>query len=147
MQPIRMKMTIPKMLCALQLATILLCGCSTPPTFTEYHGKDIFQGTGGEVRSVDGVDFWENGEPDRRYVILGVISEAAKKQLPTDRFSQVFQDAGGNSDWDTEIAKVAREHGGDAVIIVTKKLPVSTNAPMEGDHHPSTTLAVVKYIE
>jgi hypothetical protein len=142
-----MKMNTLKTISAWLLASILFCGCSTPPTFTEYHSKETYQGMGGEVRSVDGVDFWENGEPDRRYVILGLVGEPAKKQAPVDPFSKVFTDAGGSSARDSAIAKVAHDHGGDAVIIVTQKQAVSSKGPVEGAPHPSTTLAVVKYVE
>ena len=141
-------MKISKIFAAVLLAAGLFCGCSTPPPpFTEYHGKEIFQGIGGEVRSVDGVDFWENGDPDRRYVILGLIGQTAKKKPVTDRFSKVFTDAGGSSEQDSAIAKVARAHGGDAVIVVTQKQIVSTKGPVEGAALPTTTLAVVKYTE
>jgi hypothetical protein len=136
-----------KTLSALALATALLCGCSSPGTFTEYHGSEIFQGAGGEVRSVDGIDFWENGEPDRRYVILGIIGEAAKPQPPLGHLSQIFQDSGGSSDRDSAIAKVAHHHGGDAVIITTKLQAPSDKAPSDAKPQRVTTLAVVRYVE
>ena len=136
-----------KILAIVTLASVLVGGCSAPPTFTEFHGKEIFQGAGGEVRSVDGVDFWENGEPDRRYLILGVIGQSAKDQRPLGHLSQVIQDSGGNSDRDTAIAKVARAHSGDAVIIMTKVQAPSDKAPPGSKPQKVTTLVVVRYVE
>ena len=54
------------------VATFLLCGCSSPK-FTKYPGMGVLQGSGGEVRSVDGIDIWEHGEPARKYEILGSV--------------------------------------------------------------------------
>ena len=53
----------------------LITSCSST-TFTEYRGASIVQGKGGTLRVVDGVDFWENGDPNRKYKILGVIDDS-----------------------------------------------------------------------
>jgi hypothetical protein len=83
----------------------LCAGCST--TFTEWRGASIVEGKGGTVRNVNGIDFWENGEPDCKFKILGVIDDTRGSGI-------VF----GNGDGD--MAKVAREHGGDAVLLIGK---------------------------
>jgi hypothetical protein len=54
------------------VAAFLLCGCSIPK-FTKYSGIGVIQGKGGEVRTVDGIDIWEHGEPARKYEILGTV--------------------------------------------------------------------------
>ena len=71
-------------------AAVLLCGCSSTK-FTEYHGSEVLQGAGGEERTVDGIDFWEKGDPDRKYIILGVIEESRKHRLPLGVFHEFFQ--------------------------------------------------------
>jgi hypothetical protein len=136
-----------KILSLVALASVLAGGCSTPPSFTEFHGKEIFQGAGGEVRSVDGVDFWENGEPDRRYIIVGVIDQSTKDQRPLNHLSQVIEDSGGSSDRDNAIAKVARAHSGDAVVVMTKVQAPSDKAPAGSKPQKVTTLVVVRYVE
>jgi len=61
-----------RMFCAAFVAAVLLCGCSSAK-FTESHGLGVLRGSGGEVRSVDGIDIWENGEPARKFEILGSV--------------------------------------------------------------------------
>jgi hypothetical protein len=92
-------------LTAVALVAVLFTSCSTT-TFTEYRGQGIVEGKGGTVRVVNGIDFWENGEPDRKYKILGVIDDSRGEGLIS------------RSGKDNAIAKVARERGGDAVILV-----------------------------
>jgi hypothetical protein len=46
------------------VSSALLVGitaCSTT-TFTEYRGQSLAQGKGGTIRTVEGIDFWENGD-------------------------------------------------------------------------------------
>ena len=133
-----------QMLSTLCVATVLLCGCSTFK-FTEYHGSEVFQGKGGEARTVDGIDFWEGGDSSRKYKILGVIDESPRHRLPLGRFSRLFS---GSGDRDSAIAKAARERGGDAVIFVTEG-EESANAGQsgEGNHRRTTKFVVVKYVE
>src|ERR1017187_9647440 len=88
---------------AFATVALLATACSTT-TFTEYRGQGIAEGKGGSVRTVDGVEFWENGEPDRKFHILGVIDDFRGESILV---------AGK----DGAIAKIAREHGGDAVIL------------------------------
>lgn len=40
-----------------------------------FEGKSfgVVDGHGGAVRSIDGVDFWAFGAPDRRYRVVGVV--------------------------------------------------------------------------
>ena len=70
-----------RMLTALFAAALLLCGCSSLK-FTAYQVSGVFQGKGGIEREVDGVDFWEDGEPGRKYKILGLIEESHGQRLP-----------------------------------------------------------------
>jgi hypothetical protein len=49
----------------------------TQTHFTEYcgTGDGIIHGKGGTRRVLDGVDIWENGEPNRNFRILGTIND------------------------------------------------------------------------
>jgi hypothetical protein len=135
-----------QMLSTLFVATVFLCSCSSA-RFTEYHGSEVFQGTGGSVRAVDGIDFWKNGEPDRKYKILGIIEESRGYRLPFGRFSRLFSDSG---DRDSAIAKAAHKHGGDAVVFVARNQePSSVGVDQydNGHHRRSTELAVIKYVD
>lgn len=54
----------------------VLTGCATVD-YQPYEGKNnLYEGQGGTRVSVDGIDFWANGTPPRKYSILGyVVSE------------------------------------------------------------------------
>jgi hypothetical protein len=134
-----------RLLCALLVTTVLLCGCSSTK-FTEYHGSEVFQGKGGTMRSVDDIDFWEHGDPDRKYRILGIIEESPGHRLPFGRVSRVF--SSGSGDRDSAIAKIAHKRGGDAIIIVSgNQEPSIDDDDDSGRHHRSRKLVVIKYVE
>ncbi len=101
------------------IATVLLCGCSSIK-FTERSSGEVYQGVGGKMRTANGIDFWEDGEPACKYKILGVLHEGrVSKHFDKDRISTV--------------SKAVREHGGDAIIFV--------------GNDPQFTLVVVKYVK
>ena len=86
---------------------LILVGCRHL-NYAVYHGSGVQQGTGGTVRQVNGTDIWENGTPNRRYTILGVTKQSRpRRQRRDERF-------------DRELVKLARDHGGDALIIVSE---------------------------
>ena len=135
-----------QILSTLFVATVFLCGCSSTK-FTVYHGSEVFQGTGGSVRVVDGIDFWENGDSDRKYKILGVIDESHKRgYLPLPgHINRLFSDSG---DRESAIAKAAHKQGGDAVIFVARaQEPSGVDQYGNGHHRRSTELVVVKYVD
>jgi len=127
------------------VATVLLCGCSSTK-FTEYHGAEVYQGAGGNVRTVDGIDFWENGEPDRKYKILGVLDEGSKHHLPLGRFSRVFSGSGNSDARDSAIAKGTHKYGGNAVVFAAKNQEQSDDGQLGGRNHQRFILVVVKYV-
>ncbi len=127
-----------QMLATLFAATVLLAGCSTTK-FTENHGSEVFQGKGGTPYAVDGIDFWETGDSDRTYKILGVIEDSHK----VGGFSALF-----GQDRNSAIAKIARQQHGDAVIFAgVDPEPASAEMERHGNHHRHTKYLVVKYLD
>jgi hypothetical protein len=123
-------------LVAVALGTILLTSCSTT-NFTEYHDQNIIEGKGGTVRVVEGIDFWEKGEPDRKYKILGVIDDSRHE--------------GANFQFlkDQDIALDARKHGGDAVILTDSSREVG-DVDMNGGtvrYKQISKFVVVRYVQ
>ena len=59
----------------LLLIILLIVGCATNAkiTFTSYSNDEVLEGEGGSMSVVDGVDFWNNGHPNRKYKIIGII--------------------------------------------------------------------------
>lgn len=55
---------------------VVLAGCATVD-YQPYEGKsNLYEGEGGTRVAVDGIDFWANGTPPRKYSIVGyVVSE------------------------------------------------------------------------
>ena len=86
------------------LTSLFLAGCATTE-FKPYEAKDnLFEGKGGTKVIVDGMEFWDNGEPPRKFRVLGIIDdEHPGGVIP---MSQLRND----------IVKKAREVGGDAVV-------------------------------
>jgi hypothetical protein len=128
------------LLLTILIVTTLLCGCSSPK-FASYSGSEVFQGTGGGTeRTVDGIQFWEHGEPARKYKIIGVIEQNHKYGH--------FPSFGST---DSANAKVAHEQGGDAIMIVVKNQESSSGDQDEvfgkWSHRRSTTLVVIKFVE
>jgi hypothetical protein len=124
-----------KTLFTLFVTAVLLCGCSSTK-FTEFRGGAVVEGKGGTVRNVDGIDFWENGEPNHKYRAIGVIDDSRGDGL-VSRLGK-----------DSAIAKAARERGGDAVILVRKDREISgVNQYGNVNYTRITKLVVVKYVE
>lgn len=123
-------------LVAVAVGTILLTSCSTT-NFTEYHDQNIIEGKGGMVRVVEGIDFWEKGEPDRKYKILGVIDDSRD-----EGFSFQFLK-------DEDIALGARKRGGDAVILTDSSREVG-DVDMNGGtvrYRQISKFVVVRYVQ
>jgi hypothetical protein len=105
------------------LFTFLAASCSsTSPDFTAYKDSTVFLGHGGVNRSIDGIEFWMDGSPDRKFRIIGVVSMKQEKghsiPLPgmLNQLSQLPQMAQGSPE--SHLASEAKSHGGDAVIII-----------------------------
>ena len=81
------------------------------PHFKRYYAKDpFFEGTGGEMELVEGVEVWTNGTPPRRFELLGYLED---KRHETGLVGKIRM-AGLLK----AVAKAARANGGDAVILV-----------------------------
>lgn len=85
------------------LSVALLTGCATE--FKQYEGHDaVRMGQGGTRENINGMDVWSNGDPPRKYKILGVIED--------ERGSGGFSKPMRNS----AVVSKAKEIGGDALI-------------------------------
>lgn len=92
----------------------LLAGCVT----TKYKSfesatSQIYVGRGGTKEVVDGMEVWDNGEPPRAYSVIGFV-EDERPDAPYPM--QVMRG---------EIAKKAREAGGDAVVQVSNQSQIT----------------------
>ena len=117
------------------LATII-CGCANT-RYTEYRGDGIIQGKGGSVRTVSGVEIWENGEPNRKYKIIG--------------FAQDNRGEGpiANAVWDSAITKLVKQKSGDAVVFVSTTKVLSGIILENGviQHRNESKILIIKYLD
>lgn len=130
------------------LAVTVLVGACSSPNFKAYQDSDALQGTGtGALRIIDGIDFWEYGDCDRKYKILGVIEFNHKRGLLS-----MTGDSQGKDDDDSAIAKAAHEHGGDAVIFIGGDPPPSAEKVRKdvddhGQNRQWPKLVLIKYVQ
>ena len=107
-------------------AMLLLAGCTTTE-YKDFEGKDnVIEGKGGTKVVVDGMEIWDNGEPPRKFKVLGIIDDTRPGgPLPMSflRSSMVGK---------------AREVGGDAII------QLSSNSQVTG-YYNSGSASTVAY--
>lgn len=137
------------------LAASLLAGCATTE-YKAFEGKgNVIEGKGGTKVVVDGMEIWDNGEPPRKFKVLGIIDDERPGGLIP--MSQLRSD----------MVKKAREGGGDAVVQLNSQSQIagyytsgSASAYAYGNsataYGSSTTMpvrrnlakfAVIKYVE
>ena len=119
------------------IIALLLLACS-PPKLIEYRGPDIYEGKGGTVETIDGIDFWTTGTPNCKFKVLGFV-DYNPESYAVDAISRKVL-----------IAKV-KEVGGDGLIIVDKETRASGIYYLAKDAHIGYStkywMAVVKYLE
>jgi len=77
----------------LLLAVLIITGCATSD-YQPYEGRNnVHEGVGGTKRVVNGVEFWANGSPPRKFAILGVVTSeigaVTETRLSSDLRSQL----------------------------------------------------------
>src|SRR6516164_11638312 len=96
-----MKRTIAAILLTIGIG---LAGCATSD-FQPYEGRNnVNEGVGGTKVVVEGVEFWANGSPPRKYAILGVVK------------SEVGAGWGDEAIIRSEVASRVKQVDGDAAI-------------------------------
>ena len=94
--------------CALALVA---CATTTYKTF-ETRGDGIVEGNGGTKSVQDGMDIWDNGDPPRRFRIIGLIEdERPGGVIPMGQLR-------------SDMVKKAREVGGQALIQIRSQAQV-----------------------
>lgn len=82
--------------------------------FLPYEGKNsVREGQGGTKKVVDGIDFWADGAPPRQFKLLGYIEDRRHK---TGLVGMIRM-----SSLESNVAAVAKQNGGDAVILVSSE--------------------------
>lgn len=93
-------------------AACLLAGCASTE-FKAYEGPNTFEGKGGTKTMVDGMELWDNGEPPRKFKVLGIVEdERPGGVIPMMRLRG-------------DIVKKAKEVGADAVIQLSSRSQIT----------------------
>lgn len=80
--------------------------------FEAWEGKTVIhEGQGGTKEVVDGIEFWDRGEPPKKYKIIGYIHDRRHKSGIIGKISM--------SHLRSDVAAVAKKAGGDAVMAVS----------------------------
>lgn len=88
------------------IATLLMLGaCTTIRFYPHEAGDNVYPGKGGSRFTFEGLDVWFNGEPARRYAILGYIEDPRGLYADEDHRSV-----------ESSVVQKAREVGADALI-------------------------------
>jgi len=96
------------------LTVVFSFSAAAAQEFLPYEGKNaIHDGEGGNRKTVNGIDFWTNGDPPKRYQVIGAITDERHKTGLIGLFSM--------SNLERDIAKAAKDNGGDAVILTDAK--------------------------
>jgi hypothetical protein len=75
-----------------------------------YEGRNaVHDGQGGDKKTVNGIDFWSDGDPPRRYKVLGSITD---RRMETGIYGMIRM-----SGLEFDVAKAAATVGGNAVIL------------------------------
>ena len=69
--------------------------------------NDVYDGTGGTIRRVNGIDIWANGTPNRKYKIIGIIDYNAPDGAPLHIMQR-----------DDKITERCLSNGCDALILI-----------------------------
>ena len=119
--------------------SLLMTGCATT-TFKPWSNDSVYQGTGGSVRNVDGIDIWEHGAPDRPYQIIGIIDSGTPITGGAFLLYNLVS-------MDSNILATAKEHGADGIIIIenTQK-PVGQSSSGSPLLSLKEVVAAIKYV-
>ena len=97
---------------ALMLAFTLV-GCATVD-FQPYEGKNnLYEGEGGTKVVVNGIDFWANGSPPRKYSIIGMV------------VSEIGSGYGDEGIIRSSVASEVKKRDGDAAVQVNNNAAFS----------------------
>jgi hypothetical protein len=72
--------------------------------------NNAFEGEGGTKRVVDGVEFWTNGSPPTKFMLLGFVTDRRHRTGLVGRIRM--------SSLESDVAQKVREAGGDAVVLL-----------------------------
>jgi hypothetical protein len=122
------------MMCLIACVT----GCATID-FQPYEGKTkVLEGEGGTKVVVDGIEFWANGSPPRKYTIIGMVT------------SEIGAGIGDEAIIRSAVAGEVKKQGGDAAVQVSSNTSFSGMIKIATSYAATSAksmqFAIVKYV-
>ena len=110
-----MKSSHPKIASVAAIASLgLLSSCiAPPPSYLEYRGDEIRQGSGGAVETFNSVEIWTSGMPNKKFRIVGVYDPG----LPGVFDLTIWSTKGYQNAAKKAIVKAVKDHGADGAIL------------------------------
>ena len=122
------------------IACLVIAGCATSD-YQPYEGRNnVHEGGGGTKVVVNGVDFWANDSPPRKFAILGVVTSA------------IGAGYGDESIIRSSVASRVKHVGGDAAVQISNNTAFSgmirLTPTLYGAANTRTmSFAVIKYVD
>ena len=122
--------------CLLLVLVAVFTGCSTTSSrkFEACQEETVVKGRGGTEKTIDGVEFWESGDPERKYEVIGFLYEDGGA-LWTSTESLRRKEA-----------IIVKQNGGNAAIIETERELAGRCRNGTPRYRWVSRLGVVKYI-
>lgn len=81
--------------------------------FNKLHAREplIIEGNGGTMEVVDGIELWTNGDPPRRFEVIGYIEDNRRVSGLINQMR--LKGLPG------KLARIGKENGGDAVVLLS----------------------------
>ena len=125
------------------IGCLAIAGCTAlvSSDYQHYEGKNnVHEGTGDTKVVVNGVDFWANGSPPRKFAILGVVT------------SDVGAGFGDEALIRSSVASRAKHVGGDAAVQITSNTTFSGIMHFVPNIYTATStrtmsFAIIKYVD
>jgi hypothetical protein len=103
----------------------LLSGCATG-TVLKWTGQQEFEGKGGAVQTIDGIDFYNGGEPAGRYRVLSIV------QGSYYRGGDILLSVLSHQKAINKLVKEAKAEGADAVVVISTQYEVLGSSTVGG---------------
>ena len=107
------------------------CGLYNQTSYIAYPAPPEITGQGGTMKVVDGIEVWTAGEPNRRFKMLGIMSQS---HLDNGGALSVLAGATKGS----ELINTAKKYDGDAIILVGTNSVIVGHTTREFPAEPAT---------
>jgi hypothetical protein len=135
------------------LSILVLASCSslvTTTQFKEWSSQDVYVGKGGTKRVVNGIDIWENGEPNQKYRVLGILEDSTLENTgaaPNTLNVLSVMSASSLAGRDKRLTREAAKHGADAIVYWTGNRAFLGATQYETNFRNEVKVVAIKYVE